>query len=483
MHLSSLPSPYGIGTMGKAAYEFADFLQESGQKLWQMLPISPTSYGDSPYQSFSTFAGNPYFIDLDLLAKDGLLSAEDYAPLDWGGDPSRVDYAKIYENRFPVLKKAYQCFAEKQPEDFEEFAAEQNEWLEDYALFMALKFEQGGAPWLDWPADLRVRKASALTAAKKRLAEEIGFWKFVQYEFFTQWRALKEYVNGKGIRLIGDLPIYVALDSADAWSKPKMFLLDEERQPVVVAGCPPDYFSETGQLWGNPIYNWSYLKRTGYQWWIRRIGAAVSNFDMVRIDHFRGFESFWAIPAGDETAVDGEWRKGPGMDLFRKAEEALGKTAIIAEDLGLITEPVRELLAESGYPGMKVLEFAFSIGHESDYLPHKYPQNCICYTGTHDNDTILGWLKSLSEEELDYVLDYLRSGSLEEGVWDLIALAWSSPADTAITQMQDFLELGSEARMNIPSIAATNWQWRALPGQYGQELAGKIEKLTNLYWR
>lgn len=483
MHITSLPSPYGIGTMGKAAYEFADFLSAAGQKLWQILPITPTGYGDSPYQTFSTFAGNPYLIDLDRLSEDGLLSPEDYENCWWGENEEQVDYALIYQSRFPVLRLAYLRFCREIPAEYEAFCRENAPWLEDYALFMALKNEHDGRPWFEWEDPLKFRRADAMRQAARLHQTETGFWKFLQFEFYTQWNRLKEYVNEQGIRLIGDIPIYVALDSADVWANPQMFELDEDLSPVEVAGCPPDYFSATGQLWGNPLYNWAYCKETKYDWWVRRIASAASCYDIIRIDHFRGFESFWAIPGGDETAVNGKWKKGPGIDLFQQIEEVLGKVPIIAEDLGMITDPVRELLKETGFPGMKVLEFAFSAGYESDYLPHRQIQNCVCYTGTHDNDTLAGWLSSLTQEDLEYVLDYIRCGDPANAVWAMIAQAWASPADRAITTMQDLLGLGSEARMNTPSQPAGNWSWRMKPGQLTEGLAKRLQKLTALYWR
>lgn len=483
MPLSSLPSDYGIGTMGKAAYDFIDFLEKAGQKLWQMLPVNPTSFGDSPYQSFSTFAGNPYFIDLELLCIDGLLKKEDYADLEWGPDEEKVDYSRIFALRFPVLKKAYNTFVKAPPKQFAEFEEKNGSWLEDYAIYMALKKAHWDHSWTEWEEPLRQREPKAMARWKKDLEKEIGFWKFIQYEFDVQWKRLKEYANEKGVKLIGDIPIYVALDSADVWANPDMFLLDEKLQPVVVAGCPPDYFSATGQLWGNPIYHWEAIRDDGYRWWVARIEAALNRYDMVRIDHFRGFESFWAIPAGDETAENGEWRKGPGMELFDCVNARLGGASIIAEDLGLITDPVRELLKESGYPGMKVLQFAFNAGENSDYLPHNYGKNCICYTGTHDNDTLAGWFDTLSKADREYVMEYTRSQTEDECLWNLIALAWASTAEIAITQMQDFLGLGSEARMNTPSTPSGNWVWRMEKGALTSELAERIAALTKLYWR
>lgn len=486
MHISSLPSPYGIGALGQAAYDFADFLSAAGQKIWQILPVAPTSYGDSPYQSFSTFAGNPYFIDLDLLAEDGLLEKADYADLNWGEDPQRVDYARIYNLRFPVLKKAFRAFLAGKGEmdkAYLAFLEKNRSWLEDYALYMALKFRQNGAPWTLWEEPLRRREPEALQAARRELREEIGFWQFLQYAFFAQWERLKAYVNQLGIRLLGDAPIYVALDSADVWANPELFLLDEDLAPAVVAGCPPDYFAKTGQLWGNPIYDWEAHRKTGYRWWVDRVAHGAAIFDLLRIDHFRGFESFWSIPAGDETAENGRWEKGPGMELFNRIREELGEVSIIAEDLGMITEPVRALLKETGFPGMKVLQFAFTPGYESDYMPHRQVRGCVCYTGTHDNDTLWGWISGLEGEDLQVLMDYSRSRSREECLWNVIAMAWGSVADTAIATMQDFLGLGSEARMNTPSVPDGNWCWRMVPGQLTASLSERIAALTKIYWR
>ena len=483
MHLSSLPSPYGIGTMGKEAFRFVDFLAKAGQKIWQILPITPTGYGDSPYQSFSTYAGNPYFIDLDLLCKSGLLKKGEYASINWGDDPCAVDYEKLFQNRLPLLKKAAARFFAAPPKDYETFVCEQTAWLEDYALFMSLKTENGGAPWYEWPEEVRRHRYDALQSTYARLYDDVLFWRFVQYTFYKQWNALKAYANHSGIEILGDLPIYVAHDSADVWAHPELFELDEDLNPIEVAGCPPDYFSETGQLWGNPVYRWQVHRETGYEWWLGRIAHATEVYDRVRIDHFRGFESFWAIPAGDETAVNGCWKAGPGMELFHRVNQRLGSAKIVAEDLGLITPQVRALLEESGYPGMKVLAFAFTPGVDSDYLPFHYTSNCICYTGTHDNETVLGWLRSLSKAELSYVKNYTRAKTIEDCAQNIIALAWSSPADTAIAQMQDFIGLGNEARMNTPSTPSGNWRWRARKEHLNARLASKMLALTKLYWR
>lgn len=483
MHISSLPSKYGIGTLGQEGYDFVDFLKASGQKLWQLLPITPTSYGDSPYQSFSTYAGNPYFIDLDILHADGLLKPSEYTTLCWGEDEEKVDYGKLYELRFGVLKKAFMRFIKAPDSEFETYKEENSFWVYDYALYMAIKFENDGVSWQEWDDSLRFREPAIMEQKKRLLQNEIEFWCFIQYEFYKQFYKLKEYANENGIQIIGDIPIYVALDSADVWANPNLFLLDEDLKPIEVAGCPPDYFSKTGQLWGNPLYNWAGMKETGYDWWIKRIADATKTYDAVRIDHFRGFESFYAIPAEDETAQNGVWHEGPGIELFELIRSKLDNPNIIAEDLGHITEPVRELLKATGYPGMKVLQFAFCAGQDNAYLPHNFNQNCICYTGTHDNDTIAGWLESTSTEDLSYVMDYLQVNSKADCIFGLIRLGFGSVADTAITTMQDWLELSTEHRMNIPATPQGNWRWRAKHTQFTQMLSEKINALTKLYWR
>ena len=394
MPIFSLPSPHGIGTLGRAAREFLDFLRAGGQSYWQLLPVGPTSYGDSPYQSFSSFAGNPYFIDLDDLAADGLLEREEYGDMDWGG-PDRVDYALLYEKRYPVLRKAVARLLAAPPADYAPFLEDNGDWLEDYALFMALKGENGGVSWDQWPEGERLRRPAALSAARERLAGELDFWRGVQYLFFRQWDALKALAGEKGISIIGDLPIYAARDSADMWADPRQFQTDENLNPVEVAGCPPDAFTADGQLWGNPLFDWERMKEDGYRWWLRRIGFQFRLFDVLRIDHFRGFDEYYAIPFGDKTARNGRWKPGPGLDFFQAVNKALGKRQIIAEDLGFLTPSVRRLLRATGYPGMKVLEFAFDPkGADSEYLPHNYPHNCVVYAGTHDNETIEGWLES-----------------------------------------------------------------------------------------
>ena len=483
MHLTSLSSPHGIGTMGKEARVFADFLAAGGQRYWQLLPLGPTGYGDSPYQSFSTFAGNPYLIDLDFLAEEGLLTEPEYAGEDWGEDPQRVDFGLLYRKRYPVLKKAVRRLLERKEPEYETFLAENAHWLPDYALFMALKDAGGGTPWWQWPEELRRREPHALARAGEELREETDFWQGVQYLFFRQWQKLKEYVNGRGISLIGDLPIYVALDSADVWAGPELFQLDRELVPTEVAGCPPDAFAADGQLWGNPLFDWERMEADGYAWWIGRIAHQLRLYDMLRIDHFRGFESYYAIPFGEETARNGRWRPGPGMKLFRAVEAALGQKDIIAEDLGYLTPEVRQMLAESGFPGMKVLQFAFDSREESDYLPHNYDKNCVVYVGTHDNDTALGWLDTVSPEDRRYAMDYLKLTGAEGYHWGLMRGAWASAARLAVVTAQDLLGLGSGARMNTPSTLGGNWQWRAMPGVFTEELAQRLRRETGIYRR
>lgn len=484
MHISSLPGEYGIGKLGKPAYEFADFLKKSKQKYWQILPVSPTSYGDSPYQSFSVYAGNPYFIDFEILEEQGLLNAEDYKDINWGDDSQAVDYSLLYENVFQVLKIAYKNFIKKTEIEYADFLKEQAHWIDNYGLFMALKFAHGGKAWTEWEEPLKMFDDLATEKARKDYAEEIDFWRFVQYKYYEQWNNLKKYVNSLGIEIIGDIPIYVALDSVEVWTSPQYFLLDDEKNPIDVAGCPPDAFTELGQLWGNPLYRWDVMEKEDFKWWIDRISYAAKTYDVVRIDHFRGFESYYAIPFGMKDARIGEWRKGPDIKLFKQVKKQLGKQKIIAEDLGFITKDVAKLLNCSGFPGMKVLEFAFAPDGKSDYLPHNYKNsNNVCYTGTHDNDTIVGWVKSASRKELKFCRDYLGVKRNKDIPWGMIRLAWASVSDIAIAQMQDFLELGSDARMNVPSTLGGNWQWRCNKSSITDELAEKIAGVTVLYDR
>ena len=483
--IASLPSPYGIGGFSKEAYEFIDLLEETGQKLWQILPLGPTSYGDSPYQSFSTFAGNPYFIDLDTLAEKGWLTKEACEASDYGDNESYIDYGRIYNSRFVLLKQAFLNSDILSDEKFTEFCKANQHWLPDYALYMALKNQNDGKSWIEWEEEIRLRKPEAVEYYKKELEEECNFYEFLQYEFHEQWTKVKEYAHKKGIQIVGDVPIYVAFDSADTWANPELFQLDEKNLPLGVAGCPPDAFSATGQLWGNPLYNWAYHKKTGYDWWLKRIAYCFDLYDIVRIDHFRGFDEYYSIPYGDETAVNGHWEKGPGMDLFNTVKEKLGELDIIAEDLGFLTESVFQLLKDSGYPGMKVLQFAFDPSEDSDYLTYKYQRNCVVYTGTHDNDTTAGWFEKLSDGDKEVVLRYMNSfyTPKEEQHWDLIALAMRSTADTCIIPVQDFLGLGSEARINMPSTLGDNWKWRMTKGAFSEELKEKIRRMTKLYGR
>ena len=482
MHITSLPGPYGIGTMGKSAYRFVDFLAAAGQSYWQILPLTPTGYGDSPYQSVSSCAGNHYLIDLDVLVEEGLLKEEEITSVSWGTDPERVDFGAIYHRRLSVLKLA--CSRFRPDEAFDAFVAENRDWLADYSLFMALKAQMGGKPWLQWPEALRYHQEQALEEQREALKEAVQLQYFLQYQFDRQWKALRSYAGGKGIRIIGDVPIYVPLDSADVWAAPELFQLDENRRPEVVAGCPPDAFTEDGQLWGNPIYHWDKMADTGYSWWIHRLTAAAKMYDVVRFDHFRGFESYWAVPAGENTARNGSWRKGPGLDFIRSIQKALPGLHFIAEDLGYMTKEVRQLQLDSGYPGMKVIEFAFDSREDSDYLPHLYPEDSVCYTGTHDNVTLKQWFEEALPEDLDYAKAYLGLNAEEGYVRGMIRGAMGSVSRICIVQMQDYLELGKEARMNYPGTLSTdNWTWRAAEGFDSEALAERIRKLTKLYGR
>lgn len=483
MPISSIPSPYGIGTMGKQARKFVDFLVKGGQKYWQILPICPTSYGDSPYQSFSSFAGNPYFIDLEYLCKDKLLTKKECESFQWGSNPKYVDYGIMYESRYALLRKVYARFTKKEPQDFEKFCENEKQWLDDYALFMALKDANGGQAWSNWDKSLRLREKKAMEEATEKYSEEIRFYKMLQYLFYQQWNALKAYANEAGIEIIGDVPIYVAGDSADVWANPDQFYLDENLEPIEVAGCPPDAFSDDGQLWGNPLFRWDVMKKDGYTWWTRRIKAMSELYDIIRIDHFRGFDSFYAIPAKDDTAKNGQWKQGPGMDLFCELEKKLGKLPIIVEDLGFLTPSVHKLLKDSGFPGMKVIQFAFDSREESDYLPHTYTNHCVVYTGTHDNDTVMGWMKTAPKASVKYAKEYLNLTKEEGYNWGMMRAAWSSVADMAIVPMQDILGLGSEARINTPSTLGNNWKWRATPEQIDAKVAKKLYHYMQMYGR
>ncbi len=485
--ISSLPTRYGIGGFSFEAYEFVDFLKEAGQRYWQILPLGPTGFGDSPYQSFSTFAGNPYFISLEHLVEDGLLTREECESYDWGSDQEKVDYGALYNGRYAILKTAYNRFKETQDtnREYQDFLTEQKDWLEDYCLYMALKQENNGMPWSEWDEVYKNRDRKAMALLDEVIKETVDFFRFQQFEFMKQWSALKTYANDHGIKIIGDIPFYVSFDSSDAWAHPELFQFDEENDPVAVAGCPPDAFSATGQLWGNPIYDWKYNKKTKYKWWISRIARMQEFYDVIRIDHFRGFDEYYAIPYGDETAENGEWEKGPGMDLFNAVRKELGDVEIIAEDLGYITPSVRQLLKDSGFPGMNVLQFAFDDSEDSGYLPFKHIPNSVVYTGTHDNETSRAWVEHLSDHDRDYVRRYIHSEHTDYGafVWDFIREAYRSPANLCIVPLQDYLVLGNEARMNCPAVGDGNWQWRLKPHFLSSELAKSIYGLSKLYGR
>ena len=485
MPISSLPSPYGIGTFGKAAYDFADFLHAAGQGYWQLLPLGPTSYGDSPYQSFSTFAGNPYFIDLDLLIKDKLLTRKEVTSCAWGSEPRYVDYGKIYESRFALLERAKARGWERDREAVAAFESENSRWLPDYALFMALKRHFGMKSWTEWPDEgARLHKTDALERYRAELRGDVELFTYIQFLFFRQWSALKSYINGLGIRIIGDIPIYVAMDSSDVWSEPEKFQLDERNVPVEVSGVPPDYFSADGQLWGNPLYDYEAMQKDGFEWWIRRIGGAAKLYDVIRIDHFRGLESYWAIPYGDKTARGGKWVKGPGHDFVRAMQERFPDLRLIAEDLGFLTDDVIRLQKDSGWPGMKVLEFAFDSREPSDYQPHRYTRNSVCYTGTHDNQTMSQWLQEANPEDVAYAKRYMGLHEEEGYVWGMIRGGMSSVADLFVAQMQDYLELGAEARMNFPgTLTNKNWTWRAQNDMITNTLADRIRELTRMFER
>lgn len=479
LHISSLPSPYGIGNMGKEAYKFIDFLKKAGQSYWQILPIGPCGYGDSPYQSFSAFAGNPYFIDPDILIDEGLLTEDEVNAVCWGKSPAQTDYGVMYEKRLELLRKAFLRFREGHPGELAAFEEHERNWLPDYALFMAVKHHLGDGPWTDWPEDIRLRRADAVERYRSELADEIEFHVFLQYKFDEQWQALLDYAHRNGIKIIGDIPIYVPLDSADVWRSPENFQLKRTRRPRVVAGCPPDAFTRDGQYWGNPIYDWSKMEQDGFSWWLRRIGAAAKRFDVVRFDHFRGLESYWSIPAENKTARKGHWEKGPGAAFIDTIRTAFPDMDFIAEDLGFLTPAVLELVRYSGWPGMKVLEFAFDPREPSEYLPHTYTEHCVGYTGTHDNETLVQWYRGQSAEVIEYARDYLGLSDEEDLCDAILRAGMHSKAGLFVAQMQDYLRLGGEARMNFPGhLLPENWCWRLTPGQADNALAGEIRALT-----
>lgn len=481
MHITSLPGAYGVGTMGKSAFSFVDFLKRAGQSYWQILPLNPTGFGDSPYQSCSTFAGNPYLVDLDLLAEQGLLRTEEICALPWGEDAAKVDFGILYQQRQKILRLAYERFTET--EEFKDFCRSNSSWLADFALYMALKQRFDGTPWFQWKHKLKYRDADAIWQARQELKDEIQFHSFVQFQFASQWANLRSYAHENGVRIIGDVPIYVPYDSVDVWSNPELFQMDGDLAPTAVAGCPPDAFSEDGQLWGNPLYRWNAMAKDRYAWWIRRLQAAGKLYDVVRLDHFRGFEAYWSVPYGEETAKNGQWIKGPDMDFIREVKTQLPELDMIAEDLGFLTQEVLDMRDASGFPGMKVLEFAFDSRKPSEYLPHTYTCNSVCYIGTHDNMPLGQWLASAGPETVAYAAEYMHLTPDEGYHWGVIRTAMSTVSDTCIIQMQDYLNLGAEARMNFPGTMGNNWTWRANASCMDGALADRIFALTKLYGR
>lgn len=486
--ITSLSSDYGIGCFSKSAYDFIDWLADAGQTYWQVLPIGPTSFGDSPYQSPSAFAGNPYFVSLEDLIEEGELSKSECDSADFGNAPDDIDYEKIYKNRFPLLKTAFKNFKDKNSTQYQKFLEKSRHWLDEYSLFMAIKEHFDGLEWHKWPEDIRLKESDAVLKYKIMLEDEIEFWCYIQYKFYSQWSKLKKYANDKGIKIIGDIPIYASMDSADVWSNPTLFQLDEKNVPIAVAGCPPDGFSATGQLWGNPLYNWKNHKQSGYSWWIKRLEHCFDLFDIVRIDHFRGFDEYYSIPYGMKDATIGKWEKGPGIELFRAMENALGKKDVIAEDLGFITDSVKQLLADSGYAGIKVLEFAFDArdtGSSNDYLPHNYPENCVAYTGTHDNQTLISWFDTISYEEKQVVRNYIcdKFTPDEKLHLPLICVLMMSVAKICIIPIQDYLGYKDDTRINIPSTLGTNWRWRLQKGELSEELKKEVLGMTRRYGR
>lgn len=482
MHISSLPGNTGIGTLGKPAYDFVDFLKKSSQTYWQILPICPTSYGDSPYQSFSTFAGNPYFIDFELLVGQGFLQKKDYENISWGSDETQVDYGLLYEQRHKLFSIIQKNFEKNTPADFESFCKENAFWLDNYSLFMAIKDAHNGVSFLEWEKEIINREEQSLKKWTEKCSDRINYYKILQYLFFAQWNNLKKYANDNGIKIIGDIPIYVAADSADVWSNPEQFMLDENHVPIEVAGCPPDGFSADGQLWGNPVYNWDYMKKDNYSWWKKRLEMSLKNFDVLRIDHFRGFDSYYCIPFGDTTAKNGVWKKGPGTALFEEIKKCYGELPIIAEDLGFLTDSVRQMLKDVGYPGMKVLQFAFDSRENSDYLPHSYSKNSVVYTGTHDNDTIIGWTSSAPAEDYSNAKKYLRTND-KNFPTEMMLAAIESVSNTCILCMQDLIGLDGSARMNTPSTVGNNWKWRATQNQITENISEFLSYYTKLYNR
>ncbi|MGB5824090.1 MAG: 4-alpha-glucanotransferase [Proteocatella sp.] len=476
--VASLPSNYGIGTFGKAAYEFIDFLKAAKQKYWQVLPLGPTGYGDSPYQNFSAFAGNPYFIDLDILIEENLITLEDVSSVKWSDSPELIDYAQIYKERFKLLKKAFKNSSHRETPEYKKFCEENTFWLGDYSLFMAIKNHFEGIEWLKWPDNIRLREEAALESYNKKLHEEAEFWSFTQFKFDQQWHLLREYARENGIIIIGDIPIYVALDSADTWVNTREFQMDADHRPKLVAGVPPDMFSKTGQLWGNPLYDWGYMKKDNFTWWRKRMKYSAKLYDIIRIDHFIGIVNYYAIGVEETTALNGVWKKGPGTDLLNAINEEIKEAQIIAEDLGVVTKEVIKVLEASGYPGMKLLEFAFDGNPRNSNLPRHIGQNSVVYGGTHDNETLRGYFHNAPCEIRICARKAMRLKSNRELVWKVIEAGYKSKANTAIFQIQDYMELDNTARTNIPSTIGGNWVWRLIPGQATPQLAAKIRKLV-----
>lgn len=483
MPISSLPSPYGIGTLGKEAYKFVDYLKKAGQSYWQVLPVGPTSYGDSPYQSFSAFAGNPYFIDLDYLVEEGLITKKDINSYPWGDNEEYIDYATIYESRFKVLHKAFANSKHKDSKEYKEFTEKNAMWLDDYSIYMAVKAHFDNQEWLKWDQDIKMRTPEAMKKYTELLGEEIDFWKFCQFKFFEQWNKIRAYANENGIEMIGDIPLYIALDSADVWANKDLFELDEDVKPINVAGVPPDAFSEDGQLWGNPLYNWTKMEETGFAWWKARMSSNSKLYDIIRIDHFIGVVTFYSIPAHCTTAKEGVWREGPGEKLVDAIREAIGDSKIIAEDLGVVIDRVKEVLAYSGFPGMKIIEFAFGGGTDNEHLPHNYSSNMVVYGGTHDNETVMGYFGKQTPAELRYAYKYMGISTKKEITDAVLRTAYASVASIAIFQVQDVLGLGNEARMNTPSTVGNNWKWRMKSGALNAEHARKLKRMAELYGR
>lgn len=481
--ISSLPSPYGIGTLGKEAYKFVDYLVEAGQKYWQVLPVGPTSYGDSPYQSFSAFAGNPYFIDLDYLVEEGLITKAQIKKFPWGDNAEYIDYATVYGSRFQILRMAFNNSTYAETKEYAQFEKDNEYWLDDYSLYMAVKFKFDNQEWSKWDYDIKARQPEAIDRYKEELKDDIAFWKFCQFKFFEQWNKLRVYANESGIEIIGDIPIYVAMDSADVWAHKDLFELDEDFEQINVAGVPPDAFSEDGQLWGNPLYNWNRMEECDFEWWKQRMASNSKIYDYIRIDHFIGVVNYYSIEAGCENAKEGVWRQGPGKKLTDAIDSAIGDAKIIAEDLGIVSPAVRELLAETGYHGMNIIEFAFDGGPTNSHLPHNYKPNSLVYGGTHDNETVVGYFSSRSAADLKYAYKYLGVTKKSEIPAAVLRAAYASVAAIAIFQVQDILELGNEARMNTPSTVGDNWKWRMLKGSLTKKKAKELKELAEFYAR